>query len=47
MSKVCVGRNPMTLVAGARGGASSYGHNYVGPSRGDSTEVPQILDLIP
>jgi len=24
----------MTLVAGARGGASSYGHNSVGPSRG-------------
>jgi len=34
MSKVCVGRNPMTLVARTRGGASSYGHNSVGSSRG-------------
>jgi len=37
----------MTLVVGARGGVSSYGHNFVGPPRGESMLVPHLLDLIP
>jgi len=37
----------MTLVAGACGGASSHGHNSMGPPKGEFTVVPQLLDLIP
>jgi len=47
MFNVWVGRNSMTLVVRAHGGASSIGHNSVDPSEEEFTVVPRVKDVIP
>jgi len=47
MLNVCVGRNSMTLIVRAQGGASSIGHNSVDPFKEEFPVVPHLLGLIP